>query len=161
MTYTRLITELAAEVRDALKGLKLPIEYQREREDLITDTADLVTVNVFENYLPEDLFETTSYLPFVLVEWLAAHDDFKAGSTVEIGLSIATFSFEQWAWKNAFHVMSILRERLLEKRLIAKRFRLKDMKWETPESQPREFFFLTGVLTFDIYQPLEKPYGEF
>lgn len=156
MTHTRLIEELAAEVRDALKGLKLPIEYQREREDLITDTDDFVTVNVFENYLPENIFETTSYLPFVLVEWLETHDDLKAGSTADIGLSIATFSFEQYAWKNAFHIMSILRERLLEKRLIAKRFRLKDAKWQTPESQPREFFYITGILSYDIYQPIEN-----
>lgn len=146
MTPALLIEELAAEVRDALSNVQMPLEYMRPDE-----AADFVSVNVFCNYLPEDLFENTSYYPCVVAELVEVEDDLKTGSTIEVALSIGTFALEHDAWKDAWHLLEVIRERLLSRRVIAKKFRLVDMKWQSPTEQPREFYFLTGQLKYAAY----------
>ena len=150
MTHARLIEELAAEVEDALKDAKLPVEYQK------TPTPeDFVKVNVFAGYLPEDLFENSSYWPCVIIEYLETHDDLKAGSLVTLGISICTFALEADAWKDCLHLMELTRERLLTRLLLAKRFRLHDLKWSTPTEQPREFYIISGEVVYEIFLPQE------
>lgn len=145
MTAARLISELAAAIKKACAGVKLPLE-----------AGESVEVEVLEQYLPEDLFENTAYLPFVLVEFLELTDDLKDGSTVQIGLTVGTYAPEADAWRDAFHLAEVIRQEVLTRRVIAKRFRLKSARWQTPDTQPREFFYLAAELTFDIFQPLEN-----
>lgn len=144
MTHARLIAELAAVIKMASAQVKLPLE-----------SKEPVEVEVLENYLPEDLFETTSYLPFVLVEYLETVDDFKDGSSAHVGLTVGTYAEEFDAWRDAFHLFEVVRQHVLECRVIAKRFRLTGARWQAPDTQPRPFFYLVAELTFDIFQPSE------
>lgn len=150
MTCATLIKELAAELRDALEHVRLPTEYMRKPAP-----ENFVAVNVFEGYLPENLFEQTSYYPCVAIELIKVVDDLKEHSTADLGLTIGTFSLEQDAWLDAVHLMELIRQRLLTRRVIGKKFRLKELSFETPSEQPREFFFIIGAATFEIFQPQE------
>jgi len=144
LTPAHLIEELAAAIREALSEVKMPLEYMKE-------AADFVAVNVFCNYLPENLFENTSYYPCVVVELVGVEDDLKTDSTIEVALSIGTFALEDDGWKDAWHILELIRNRLLSRRVLAKKFRLKEMKWEAPTEQPREFYFLLGELKYAAY----------
>lgn len=146
MTPARLISELATRIKEVSAQVRLPLE----------DDERLVEVEVLENYLPEDLFENTSYLPFVLAELITIKDDLRDGSTAEVGLTIGTYAQEMDGWRDCFHLMQVIRQDLLERRVIAKRFRLTGCQWELPDVQPRPFFYATGLLTFDLFQPQEK-----
>ena len=146
MTPARLVSELATRIKEVAAQVRLPLE----------DDEHLVEVEVLENYLPEDLFENTSYLPFVLVELISIKDDFKDGSTAEMGLTIGTYAEEFDGWRDCFHLMQVIRQDVLKRRVVAKRFRLTGCQWELPDVQPRPFFYATALLTFDLFQPLEQ-----
>lgn len=150
MIHANLIDAVAAEVKDALKNLRLPTEYQYEPAP-----DNFVQVNVFKQYLPADLFEQTSYYPFVMVEWLSSEDNLKKGSTAQIGLTVGTFAKEQDAYLDAFYILDALRIRLLNKRILAKKFVLVEdaATWEVPSSQPTPFFVLYGSLTYQMHLP--------
>lgn len=150
MTCTDLLQTLAAELRDAFEHTRLPTEYMRKPAP-----ENFVPVNVFTGYLPENLFEQTSYYPCVAIELIKVVDDLKGYSTADLGLTIGTFSLEEDAWQDAFHLMELIRQRLLTRRVIGKKFRLKELSFETPAEQPREFFFIIGAATFEIFQPQE------
>ena len=144
MTAARLVSELATAIKKACALVKLPLE-----------SEEAVAVEVFSQYLPEDLFETTRYLPFALVELLSIKDDFKEGSRAEVGLTLGIYAPDADAWFDAFHLMQVIRQEVLTYRVIAKRFRLTGCQWELPDVQPRPFFYCTGILTFDIFQAEE------
>lgn len=144
MTPARLIGDLAAEIKKATGQVNLPLETQGN-----------VGVEILTQYLPEDLFEDTSYLPFVLVELISIKDEFKEGSTAQVGLTVGTFAKEADGWLDAFHLMEVVRQQLLERRVIGRRFRLRESQWEVPETQPRPFFYVNGLLTYELFQPQE------
>lgn len=144
MTHARLIAELAAAIKEASSDIILPLE---------APAGLRVPLNVFENYLPDDAFEVDSYLPFVLVEFIETHDDLKQGSTCTIGLTVGVYAPERDAFLDALHIMEVLRLRLLTRRVIANRFRLTNALWQSPDVQPRPFFYLTGELQFNLFLP--------
>ena len=149
MIHANLIDAVAAEVADALKNFKLPTEYQREPA-----AENFTAINIFKQYLPADLFEQTSYYPLVLVEWLASSDNFKEGATAQIGLTIGTFAKEQDGYIDALAILDAIRNRLLSKRIIAKKFTLvNETTWEVPQSQPTPFFIVYGALSYSIQLP--------
>ena len=152
MTHIRLIRELSAELRVLLERVKLPVEYAT------TATAeDFIKVNVFEQFLPQDLFEETTYYPLVLVEWLSTTDDLKAESTAQIGLTIGVYAKEPDGWVDAFYLMELIRQDLLRKRLIGQRFRLTgEINWQVPNEQPAPFFFVMATLSYEIFQAQEE-----
>ena len=144
MITARLIKELAAEIRRATAGLKLEAEYP----------AQEVAVNVFEQVLPREAYESTSYLPFVAVEFLSVKDDLQTHSTIRIGLTIATYAPDYKGWLDAAHVMEVLRLHMLTNRVIGKRFRLEgELSFETPDTQPEAFFYILGEATYSTMQP--------
>lgn len=151
MTHIHLIQALASELKELLSRVKMPTEYAAE------PTADnFIAVNIFEQYLPKNLFEETTYFPFVLVEWLETDDNLKEGATAQIGLTIGVYALEENGWIDAFYIMELVRERLLSKRLIANRFRLADeINWQVESNQPSPFFILYGTLSYEIFQPQE------
>ena len=144
MTPARLVTELALQIKKTCALVKLPLE-----------TEEPVEVEVLEQWLPEDLFETTAYLPFVLAELIELVDDLKEGSTAQVGLVVGIYAREGDAWKDAFHLAEIIRQEVLTWRVIARRFRLKEARWQTPDTQPRPFFYVMSELTYEIFQPEE------
>lgn len=150
MIHANLIDAVAAEVTDALKNLKLPTEYQYDPAP-----DNFVQVNVFKQYLPADLFEQTSYYPFVMVEWLSSSDNLNKGSTATVGITIGTFAKESDGYLDALYILDALRIRLLNKRILAKKFSLVQdaATWEVPSSQPTPFFVLYGSLTYQMYLP--------
>lgn len=155
MTPLYLIEALAAEIRAACSELKLPIEYQNERERRMIETWR--KVNVFEQNIPAELFQRENYYPCCVVELLAVHDDLKAGTTAEVGLSMGVFAKEADAWKDAFHFAELIRQRLLTRRVLAKRFRLTgEIHWETAQNQPTPFFFVYATLNYSTYLPQEE-----
>ena len=155
MHTTNLITALAEEIRDATSNLKLPVEYQDETARQLKDTW--VNVNIFEQQIPRDLFQETAYYPCCIVEFLSLSDNLKSGSIATVGLSLGVFAKEFDGWQDAFHLMEVVRERLLTRRLIAKKFRLtEEVVWQTAQEQPAPFFFVYGELNYEIFFPQEK-----
>ena len=159
MTTTLLVETVAAEIRDATRLLKLPIEYHNERERRAETTWR--QVRVYEQYIPADLFQNDTYYPCVIVEWLSTTDRLRGvenGSTATVGLSFGVYAKEADAWKDCLHLMEVVRQRLLEKRTLAKRFRLEDeITWETAANQPTPFFYGYAELNYQIYQMTELP----
>ena len=157
MTTTLLVEALAAEIRDATALLKLPIEYHNQRQRRAESTWR--QVHVYEQYIPADLFQNDTYYPCVIVEWLSTLDRLRGrenGSIATVGLSFGVFAKEADAWKDCFHLMEVVRERLLSKRTLVDRYRLEDeMTWETAANQPTPFFYGYAELQYQIYQPQE------
>ena len=90
MTPTNLLKSLAAEIDDCTKEIKLPTEYMRK-----PSAENFVKVNVFEQYIPADLFEQTTYFPLIIVELLNIRDNLKEGSVAEVGLSCGVYAKEE------------------------------------------------------------------
>ena len=152
MTHIRLIRELSAELRGLLERVKLPVEYATT-----ATPDDFIKVNVFEQFLPQDLFEETTYYPLVLVEWLSTTDDLKAESTAQVGLTIGVYAKEQDGWVDAFYLLELIRQHLLRKRLIGQRFRLTgEINWQVPNEQPAPFMFIMATLSYEIFQAQEE-----
>ena len=155
MTPTLLVTSLAAEIRLATSTLRLPIEYH--------DSADEISsrreVQIFEQYIPRDLFENNTYFPCVVIEGLETHDQLRGEdirSVATVGLSFGVFAKEQDGWQDCFHLMEVVRQRLLSVRTLADRFRLGDeVTWEIGKNQPAPFFFGYAELEYAIYLPQE------
>lgn len=157
MTTTALVEGIAAEIKLATQNLLLPVEYQNEAEKKLETTWR--KVNIYQQYIPRDMFENDNYYPCVIVEWLNTTDEMNgadAKSLTNIGLSCGTFSFGANSWKHCFRLTDLIRNRLLTQRLVANCFRLTgDVLWETGENQPLPFFFTYAVLSYEIYQPQE------
>ena len=152
MTHINLIRALADELRGLLGRVKLPVEYAEK-----ATAEDFIKVNVFEQFLPKDLFDETTYYPLVLVEWLSTVDNLKELSTAQVGLTIGVYAKEEDGWIDAFYLMELVRQHLLRKRLIAQKFRLtEEITWEVPSEQPLPFFFIMGNLSYEMFQPQEE-----
>lgn len=152
MTHINLIRSLADELRGLLNRVKLPVEYATT-----ATPDDFIKVNVFEQFLPKDLFDETTYYPLVLVEWLSTLDNLKSVSTAQIGLTIGTYAKEADGWIDAFYLMELIRQHLLKNRLIAQKFRLTgEVNWQVPSEQPAPFFFIMAELSYEIFQPQER-----
>lgn len=151
MTPTNLIKDLAAEIDDCTKEIKLPTEYMRK-----PSAENFVKVNVFEQYIPADLFEQTTYFPLIIVELLNIRDNLKEGSVAEVGLSCGVYAKEENGWQDLFHLMQVIRLRLLTKRLIAQKFRLVDeLITSFPDTQPQPFMFSYINAQYELYLPQE------
>ena len=152
MTPTNLLKSLAAEVSDATKNLRLPIEYMDEETD-----EHLVKVNVFTQYIPQDLFEQTTYFPCVVIELVGVRDNLREGSTAEVALSCGVYAKEEDGWQDAFHLMELIRQRLLTKRTIAQKFRLmNELITSFPDEQPTPFFFIYLNAEYQLFLPQEE-----
>lgn len=152
MTHINLIRALADELRGLLSRVKLPVEYAAS-----ATAEDFISVNVFEQFLPKDLFDETTYYPLVLVEWLSTLDNLKNASTAQVGLTIGVYAKEADGWIDALYLMELIRQHFLKKRLIAQKFRLtEEINWQVPSSQPEPFFFIMGELTYEIFQAQEE-----
>lgn len=160
MTLAKLVEAIAAEVRVAVAELKLPVEYQDDEEREAETTWQ--KINVWEQYIPKDLFENTVYFPCAIVELVEVHDDTKEGSRATIGISCGVFAKEADGWKDAFHLMELIRDRLLTVRTVARNFRLTgELTWQPAQTQPTPFFFTYGEATYQVFQtqeafPLER-----
>ena len=158
MTVTHLVTALADEIRLATAEVRLPTEYHDDDEDSARQE-----VQVFEGYIPKDLFESTTYYPCVVVELLELRDELQQSSTATIGLSFGVFAKAADSWKDAFHLMEVVRQRLLSRREVAKRFRLTgDITWQTAQNQPTPFFFVYGEISYTVYlvqEPFDSLFG--
>lgn len=158
MTTALLVTSLADEIRAVTANLKLPAEYHNEEQR--TSETTWRRVNVYEQYIPADLFQTEDYFPCVIVEWLETHDTLRGEeikSVATVGLSFGVFAKESDGWKDCFHLMELVRQRVLSVRTLAQRFRLisDDITWQIGQNQPAPFFFGYAELGYEIYQPQE------
>lgn len=152
MTPANLIQALADELREATAQIRFPTEYARRAEP-----SDFVKVQVFKQYLPENLFEEQNYYPCICAELLKVEDDLSEFSKAEVALSCGVYAYEENAWLDLFHLMEVVRHRVLTKRVIANRFRIVNAEWGLIDeaTQPRPFLFGQGILTYAIYQPQE------
>ena len=147
MTSAELVRAVATEIKKALANVKLRTEYATEPTE-----ENFVSVNVFEQYLPQDLFETSSYYPCVIVELLEIKDDLdEQKSVATIGLTMGVFAKESDGYLDALHLMEVIRQRLLSHRILDKKFRLIDeVTFETPEYQPAPFYVILAELKYSI-----------
>lgn len=152
MTPTELVKTLAAEIRQAVENIQLPTEYAT------TPAQDnFVKVNVFEQYLPQDLFETTSYYPLVIVELVEVRDEINKESIATIGLTLGVYAKEADGWQDAFHLMEVIRQHLLTRRVIGKKFRLIDeATWSVPDAQPTPFYVVVGEVKYSVQLPAQE-----
>ena len=158
MIAAQLVTSLAEEIRAVTANLKLPVEYQNEDERTAETTWR--RVNVYEQYIPADLFQTENYFPCVVVEWLETHDTLRGDeikSVATVGLSFGVFAKEADGWKDCFHLMELVRQRVLSVRTLARRFRLigDEVTWQIGQNQPAPFFFGYSELAYEIFQTQE------
>ena len=157
MTTALLVESIAAEIRDATKNLRLPIEYHNEVQRRAEETWR--AVNVYEQMIPNDLFQNDNYYPCVVVSWLDTRDKLSGDrieSVATIGLSCGVFAKEADGWKDCLHLTELIRQRLLRVRTIAQRFRLSDdITWMSAPDQPLPFFFSYAELEYGIYLPQE------
>lgn len=159
MTLTNLVETIAEELRLATKNLKLPVEYHDEKTRRLSETWR--KVKVYAQYIPHDLFENDAYYPCVTVEFLELRDVLQANSIATVSLTCGVFAKEHDGWKDAFHLMETIRQRLLNKRTIAERFRLTgEIIWQTVSTQPTPFFFLYGEAQYEIFQPQENIFAQ-
>lgn len=158
MTTEHLIESLAAEIRAATANLKLPVEYYDEQQRRQETTWR--EVNVYEQYIPKDLFESDEYYPCVTVELLEVRDDLKQGSTATVALMCGTYAKEANGWKDAFRLMEVIRDRLLTRRTLAHRYRLAgECIWQVVPNQPAPFYFLYGEVIYETFMPQETTEG--
>ena len=142
MTATELLWSLGIELSDALRNAKLPTEYAKKAEELRG-------INVYQQYIPADLFANDNYYPCVVAEWVGTEDRISGGCTLNVALSIGVYAKEEDGWQDAFHIMDLIRQRLLTKRVIGKKFRLEgEVVWQPAEQQPTPFFFIYSELKF-------------
>lgn len=147
MTSAELVRAVATEIKKALANVKLRTEYATEPTE-----ENFVSVNVFEQYLPQDIFETSSYYPCVIVEWLDTKDSLdEEKSVATIGLTLGVFAKESDGYLDALHLMEVIRQQLLSHRILDKKFRLIDeVNWETPSEQPTPFYVILAELKYSI-----------
>lgn len=159
MTTVHLVTEISAALRKATANLRLPVEYHNEAQR--TSETTYKPIQIFEQFLPADLFESTVYYPCVIVELVEVTDDLKEGSLATVGISIGTYAKEADGYKDAFNLMEVVRRELLINRVVAKSFRLVDtITWRTAQNQPTPFFFVYGEANFSMYLP-QEPFAGF
>lgn len=156
MTTTDLVEAVANEIRDGLKGMRLPIEHHcDDGTQFDFPQPFLKPVTVYEQFLPRDAFNDDTYYPLVLVEWLGTNDTLDgrdAKSIATIGLSMGTFAAETYGWKDALHLTEVIRHRLLTHRTVGKKFHLTDdAGWEVAQEQPLPFFYTYATLTYQTY----------
>lgn len=150
MIITNLIDAVADEIRDAVANEKFPIEHQS------SDDLTLKPVTVYTGFLPRDAFNDDNYYPLALVEWMSTSDELDTPkSTSTIGLSFGVFAAESYGWKDLMHLLTVVRHRLLTRRIVGKKFRLTgDVTWEISPDQPLPFMYAFGTLTYQTFQPM-------
>ena len=161
MTMTLLVTQLAKEIRTVTKKIKLPIEYHNEEQRRSESTWR--PINIYEQYIPADLFQNETYYPCIVVELIETRDHLRMEeirSVATIGLSFGVFAKEADGWKDCFHLMEVVRQRVLSVRNLGQWFRLSDeVLWETGKNQPSPFFYGYAELEYGLYLP-QEPYPE-
>ena len=159
MTTVHLITGIAASLRRATANLRLPVEYHNEAQR--TSDTTYKPIQIFEQFLPKDLFENTSYFPCVIVELVEVADDIKEGALATVGISIGVYAKEADAYKDAFNLLEVVRHEMLKNRVVVDSFRLVDaITWRTANNQPTPFFFIYGEATYSMYLP-QEPFAGF
>ena len=115
MTLAGLITAVAEECLDAVK------EYR-----LTADGAGLQPVTVFEQEVPEEVFDhddTGKYHPLMCVALTETTEE-ENMTEAEIVITIATYSEEVDGWKDLINLTDVLLIRFLKHRLLKKKYRL-------------------------------------
>ena len=152
MTPTNLLKCVAAEIVEATRELRLPTEYMRQPA-----RENFVKVNVFLQSIPPDLFEKTTYFPCVVIELLSIRDNLKSGSVAEVALTAGVYAKEEDGWQDLFHLQQVIRQRLLTRRVIDKKFRLVDeLITSYPDTQPLPFMFGYQNAQYNLYLPQEE-----
>lgn len=159
LTTVHLITSLAAALRKATANLRLPVEYHNEAQRTSEETYR--EIQIFEQDIPKDLFESTTYFPCIILELVEVTDSLKDGSLATVGISVGVYAKEADAYKDAFNLLEVVRREMLSNRVIADSFRLVDtITWRTAQQQPSPFFFLYGEANYSMYLT-QEPFAGF
>lgn len=141
-----LIKALAAEIRDAVKNYRLHGD---------RDPPDGVTI--YQQYVPIERFEQADgrYHPFILIALREVEDGEQ--SEAGIGLTFGVYGEDDETWQDLLNLMETVRIRLLQVRLMWKKYRLIDtMETEIGDLQPAPFFYGEMRLKYWVYQPAEE-----
>lgn len=145
MTPALLVQAIAEEITAAVKDYELKAEGQEDK-----------SVSVYQQHIPDEKFQDDSYYPLVIAAWQGSKDE-DEGSTATIGLTFGAYGSEPDAWMDLMSIMERVRQRLLENRLLKRRYRLAlPTKWETIEEQPYPYWFGYATLNYQIGQPSER-----
>lgn len=163
MTPLSLIHELAEGIKGAVKSFKLQAEYQHDKK-----------VSVYEGYIPKEMFETQTYLPFIAVE-LRGVEDTDDGSFATVGIMFAVYGGENAkygggrdlpnsqfkdygdGWRDLNNLAETVRQYLLgmESRILAEKFPLVLPVTYSPQpDQPIPFYYGDMVTQFEVGQPI-------
>lgn len=146
MIPARMIRALKQEIEEAVKDYRLLAEGQEEKK-----------VTVYAQHIPDERFVDDTYYPLVIASVQKVEDKETGDSVATVGLTIGVYGADEDAWMDLLSIMERIRQRLLEKRLIDKRYSLElPSEWETIESQPYPFWFGYGTLKYRIAHPLDR-----
>lgn len=146
MTARELIGALASEVRLAVKDYRLSYDGGGEK-----------SVTVYEQYIPSERFErddTGEFHPLIVVALNGIED--REESEAAVGLTFAVYDEEATGWVDLMNLMETVRIRLLRRRMVSRRYRLREMDAELAEVQPRPFWYGLITARYFIYQPEEE-----
>lgn len=112
---------------------------------------------------PEDEIEKA--VPFVVVRFLTGEDSEPVGK-VTIRIIATTYSKHGQGWRDPLNVLERIRQGMLTKRPLAKKFDLQlPIKWEMPEEQPWPYWIAWMTTIWAVGRPTltemeETMYGE-
>ena len=144
-----LVEELAEYIEQTITSSKYAAELQDEKK-----------VTVYRQHISDEDFANDTYYPLISVS-LQHVDDGESREIPEsyatVGITFGCYGEDKNAWMDVLDLMETVRQAILKKRTIAKRFRLTlPSKWETIENQPYPFWFAYATLRYTIAQPREE-----
>ncbi len=152
MIPVELVRELKAEISAAVATYKMAAEKQADK-----------AITVYAQHINDGDFENDTYYPLIIVSIQKVEDGETAqmdGSFATVSLTFGVYGEDGEAWMDLLNIMEHVRQWLLKKRTVGKKFRLQlPTKWEAIEAQPYPFWFGYGTLKYSIAQPVEE-FGE-
>lgn len=142
MTPLELIEALAAELREASKDFRY-----------IAEGQPLKPVSVYVQGVPQEEFSVDSFYPLICCELIAVNDSPECTSIASVLLTIGTYHGERRRdyWREHLNLCECVRQYLLRRRTIGKRFTLTgDLYHGLVEPQSESFMFSNFFCQFYI-----------
>lgn len=144
MIPTRLVQAVADELREAVKDYSMAAE-----------GAENKGVTVYAQHIPDEDFKTDTYYPLAIVS-LQKTEDNSDGAIATLGFTFGVYGEDADAWQDLLSIMERVRQRLLTRRVVARRFRLlMPLVFETIEVQPYPYWFGYATAKYSFAQPSE------
>ena len=152
MTPADLISELAAEIEDAVKNFTFPAESQADKK-----------ISVWRQNFPREGFENATYYPYVEVKLFRVRDNVPKqnieASVATVVITCGVYTEGKEGWRDLLNLCECIRQRLLTRRTIGKQFRLiLPTQFEVELNQPEPFMIAYMTADYTVAQPQQQLY---